>query len=60
MAAGAYQKYEKTQGNGTWADEWATPLNARKDTLQLHFSKMGRSSTSAPNTIVADRMEVEI
>jgi hypothetical protein len=26
MAAGAYQKCEKTQGNRTWAKEWATPV----------------------------------
>lgn len=26
MAAEAYQKCEKTQGNGAWAEEWATPV----------------------------------
>lgn len=35
-------------------------LNAREDTLQLPFSKMGLSSTPAPNAIVTDQMEVEI
>jgi hypothetical protein len=30
MAAGAYQKCEKTQGSGTWAEEWATPVERSK------------------------------
>jgi hypothetical protein len=34
--------------------------NAREDTLQLRFSKMGLSSAPALNAIVADQMEVEI
>jgi hypothetical protein len=34
--------------------------NARKDTLQLRFSKMGLRSAPAPNAIAADQMEVEI
>jgi hypothetical protein len=34
--------------------------NARKDILQLRFSKMGLRSAPAPNAIVADQMEVEI
>jgi hypothetical protein len=34
--------------------------NARKDTLQLRFSKMGLRSAPAPNANAADQMEVEI
>jgi hypothetical protein len=49
MAAGPYQKCEKTHLS-----------NAREDTLQLRFSKMGLSSAPAPDAIVADQMEVEI
>jgi hypothetical protein len=30
MAAGAYQMCEKTQGNGTWVEEWATPVERSK------------------------------
>jgi hypothetical protein len=33
--------------------------NARKDTLQLRFSKMGLRSATAPDAIVVDKMEVE-
>jgi hypothetical protein len=33
--------------------------NARKDTLQLRFSKMGLRSATVPDAIVADKMEVE-
>jgi hypothetical protein len=34
--------------------------NARKDTLELRFSRMGLSSAPAPNAIVTDQMEVEV
>jgi hypothetical protein len=33
--------------------------NARKDILQLRFSKMSLRSAPAPDAIVADQMEVE-
>ena len=34
--------------------------NARKDTLQLRFSKMDLRSAPAPDAVVTDQMEVEI
>lgn len=34
--------------------------NARKDTLQLRFSKMDLRSTPAPNANAADKMGLEI
>ena len=33
--------------------------NAGKNTLQLRFSEMGLSSATAPDAIMADKMEVE-
>ena len=60
MAEEAYEKCEKTQGNGTWVGESLHLSNARKDILELRFSEMGLGSAPAPNAIVADQMEVEI
>ena len=40
MAEEAYEKYEKTQGNGTWGEERLQLSNTRKDTMQLRFSKI--------------------
>jgi hypothetical protein len=41
MAAAAYQKYEKTQGNGTRAGEWATPVERSKGHLTAALLENG-------------------
>jgi hypothetical protein len=57
MTVGAYQKCER-MGHGQRSGLHLS--NARKDTLQLRFSKMGISYTLEPNAIVAQQGEVEI
>jgi hypothetical protein len=46
MAEEAYEKCGKTQGNGTWAEEWATPVERSQGHTAATF--LGNGPRSAP------------
>ena len=60
MAEEAYQKWEKTQGHGTWAEERATLVERSQGHTVAALLENGPGPATAPDAIVADKMKVEI
>ena len=57
MAEEAYEKCEKTQGNGTWGEEWATPV---EHSQRHNAAALLKNGPQHPTPLCPNQMEVEI